>query len=87
MLSIVVVAATLEMAAAILTESTISFLGMGFPPDVPTWGSLLYYGRDYMTQSYWMVLFPGLMISLTILAVNVIGDGLRDALDPRERKA
>jgi len=86
-LSIVIVAATLEMAAAILTESTISFLGMGFPPDVPTWGSLLYYGRDYMTQSYWMVLFPGLMISLTILAVNVIGDGLRDALDPRQRKA
>ena len=86
-LSIVVVAATLEMAAAILTESTISFLGMGFPPDVPTWGSLLYYGRDYMTQSYWMVLFPGLMISLTILAVNVIGDGLRDALDPRQRKS
>ena len=85
-LSIVVVAATLEMAAAILTESTISFLGMGFPPDVPTWGSLLYYGRDYMTQSYWMVLFPGLMISLTILAVNVIGDGLRDALDPRQGK-
>ena len=85
-LSIVVVAATLEMAAAILTESTISFLGMGFPPDVPTWGSLLYYGRDYMTQSYWMVLFPGLMISLTILAVNVIGDGLRDALDPRQRR-
>ena len=85
-LSIVVVAATLEMAAAILIESTISFLGMGFPPDVPTWGSLLYYGRDYMTQSYWMVLFPGLMISLTILAVNVIGDGLRDALDPRQGK-
>ena len=85
-LGIIVVAATLEMAAAILTESTISFLGMGFPPDVPTWGSLLYYGRDYMTQSYWMVLFPGLMISLTILAINVIGDGLRDALDPRAKE-
>ena len=74
------------MAAAILTESTLSFLGVGFPPDVPTWGSLLYYGRNYMTQYIWMVLFPGLMISLTILAINFIGDGLRDALDPRQRR-
>lgn len=86
-LGIIVVAATLEVAAAILVESTISFLGMGFPPDVPTWGSLLYYGRNYMTQSAWMVLFPGLMISITILAINFIGDGLRDALDPRQGKA
>lgn len=82
---IIIVAATLEVAAAILTESTLSFLGVGFPPDVPTWGSLLFAGRNYMTQFPWMVLFPGLMISLTILAVNFIGDGLRDALDPRQR--
>jgi peptide/nickel transport system permease protein len=85
-LGIIIVAATLEVAAAILTESTLSFLGVGFPPDVPTWGSLLYYGRNYMTQFPWMVLFPGLMISLTILAINFIGDGLRDALDPRQRR-
>ena len=85
-LGIIIVAATLEVAAAILTESTLSFLGVGFPPDVPTWGSLLFYGRNYMTQSPWMVLFPGLMISLTILAINFIGDGLRDALDPRQRR-
>jgi peptide/nickel transport system permease protein len=83
---IIIVAATLEVAAAILTESTLSFLGGGFPPDVPTWGSLLFYGRNYMTQHPWMVLFPGLMISLTILAINFIGDGLRDALDPRQRR-
>lgn len=83
---IIIVAATLEVAAAILTESTLSFLGVGFPPDVPTWGSLLYYGRNYMTQFPWMVIFPGLMISLTILAINFIGDGLRDALDPRQRR-
>jgi peptide/nickel transport system permease protein len=83
---IIIVAATLEVAAAILTESTLSFLGVGFPPDVPTWGSLLFYGRNYMTQYPWMVLFPGLMISLTILAINFIGDGLRDALDPRQRR-
>ena len=85
-LGIIIVAATLEVAAAILTESTLSFLGVGFPPDVPTWGSLLFYGRNYMTQYPWMVLFPGLMISLTILAINFIGDGLRDALDPRQRR-
>ena len=85
-LGIIIVAATLEVAAAILTESTLSFLGVGFPPDVPTWGSLLYYGRNYMTQYIWMVLFPGLMISLTILGINFIGDGLRDALDPRQRR-
>jgi peptide/nickel transport system permease protein len=83
---IIIVAATLGVAAAILTESTLSFLGVGFPPDVPTWGSLLFYGRNYMTQFPWMVLFPGLMISLTILAINFIGDGLRDALDPRQRR-
>jgi peptide/nickel transport system permease protein len=83
---IIIVAATLEVAAAILTESTLSFLGVGFPPDVPTWGSLLYYGRNYMTQYPWMVLFPGLLIALTILAINFIGDGLRDALDPRQRR-
>ena len=85
-LGIIIVSATLEVAAAILTESTLSFLGVGFPPDVPTWGSLLYYGRNYMTQYPWMVLFPGLMISLTILGINFIGDGLRDALDPRQRR-
>lgn len=83
---IITVAATLEVATAILTESTLSFLGVGFPPDVPTWGSLLYYGRNYMTQFPWMVMFPGLLISLTILAINFMGDGLRDALDPRQRQ-
>lgn len=83
---IIIVSATLGIAAAILTESTLSFLGVGFPPDVPTWGSLLFYGRNYMTQSPWMVIFPGLLISLTILAINFMGDGLRDALDPRQRR-
>ncbi len=83
---IIIVSATLGIAAAILTESTLSFLGVGFPPDVPTWGSLLFYGRNYMTQSPWMVIFPGMLISLTILAINFMGDGLRDALDPRQRR-
>jgi peptide/nickel transport system permease protein len=83
---VIIVSATLAIAAAILTESTLSFLGVGFPPDVPTWGSLLFSGRNYMTQFPWLVIFPGLLISLTILAINFIGDGLRDALDPRQRR-
>jgi peptide/nickel transport system permease protein len=83
---VIIVSATLAVAAAILTESTLSFLGVGFPPDVPTWGSLLYAGRNYMTQYPWVVIFPGLLISLTILSINFMGDGLRDALDPRQRR-
>jgi peptide/nickel transport system permease protein len=83
---IIIVASTLSVASAILTESTLSFLGLGFPPDVPTWGSLLYENRNYMIKAPWMVIFPGILISLTILSINVIGDGLRDALDPRQRQ-
>jgi peptide/nickel transport system permease protein len=83
---IIIVASTLSVASGILTESTLSFLGLGFPPDVPTWGSLLYENRNYMIKAPWMVLFPGLLISLTILSINIIGDGLRDALDPRQRQ-
>lgn len=85
-MAIIIVAATLSVASAILTESTLSFLGLGFPPDVPTWGSLLYENRNYMVKAPWMVMFPGLLISLTILAINFMGDGLRDALDPRQRQ-
>jgi peptide/nickel transport system permease protein len=85
-LAIIIVAATISVASAILTESTLSFLGLGFPSDVPTWGSLLYENRNYMVKSPWMVMFPGLLISLTILAINFMGDGLRDALDPRQRQ-
>lgn len=85
-MAIIIVAATLSVASAILTESTLSFLGLGFPPDVPTWGSLLYENRNYMVRAPWMVMFPGILISLTILAINFMGDGLRDALDPRQRQ-
>lgn len=84
--SVIIVAATLSVAGAILTESTLSFLGVGFPPDVPTWGSLLYAGRDFMVAYPWTVIFPGTLISLTILSINFMGDGLRDALDPRQRR-
>lgn len=84
-LSPVMVAATLGFAAAIITESALSFLGLGFPPDFPTWGRLLFEGVEYMQIYPNRVLFPGLAISLTVLSINYIGDGLRDALDPRLR--
>jgi peptide/nickel transport system permease protein len=81
----IMVAATLGIASAIITESVLSFLGLGFPPDFPTWGRLLYDGVQYMQLYPSRVIWPGLAISLTVLSVNYIGDGLRDALDPRIR--
>ena len=84
-LSPIMVAATLGVAAAILTESALSFLGLGFPSDFPTWGRLLYDGKDFLTLTPWLVFWPGLFISLTVLSINFLGDGLRDALDPRLR--
>ena len=79
----VIVAATIDVAAAIIAESTLSFLGLGFPPDIPTWGRILYDSRDYMDLALHWALFPGLAIFSTVLTINFIGDGLRDALDPR----
>ena len=79
----VIVAASIDVAAAIIAESTLSFLGLGFPPDIPTWGRILYDGRDYMDIAMHWALFPGLAIFITVLTINFIGDGLRDALDPR----
>lgn len=85
-LSPIIVSATLSVASAILTESALSFLGLGFPSDVPTWGRLLFDGKDFLTFTPWVVIWPGLFISLTILSINFMGDGLRDALDPRQRR-
>jgi peptide/nickel transport system permease protein len=85
-LSPIIVSATLGVAAAILTESALSFLGLGFPSDVPTWGRLLFENKDFMTQNTWLIFWPGLFISLTILSINFMGDGLRDAMDPRGRQ-
>ena len=84
-LSPIMVAATLGVAGAILTESALSFLGLGFPSDFPTWGRLLYDGLNFLTLTPWRVFWPGLFISLTVLRINFLGDGLRDALDPRLR--
>jgi len=85
-MSPIMVSATLGIATAIITESVLSFLGLGFPPDFPTWGRLLYDGIEYMQDYPELVLWPGIAISLTVLSVNYIGDGLRDALDPRLRR-
>ena len=79
----VLVAATIDVAAAIIAESTLSFLGLGFPPDIPTWGRILYDAKDYLDIAPHWALFPGAAIFLTVLTINFIGDGLRDALDPR----
>jgi peptide/nickel transport system permease protein len=84
-LSPVMVSAALGVAGAVITESALSFLGLGFPSDFPTWGRLLFDGKDYIQLTPTRVLWPGLAISLTVLSVNFIGDGLRDALDPRLR--
>jgi peptide/nickel transport system permease protein len=82
-LSSILVSATLGMATAIITESVLSFLGLGFPPDFPTWGRLLFDGVPFMQITPARVIWPGLAISLTVLSVNYIGDAIRDALDPR----
>lgn len=84
-LSPIMVSATLGIANAIITESALSFLGLGFPSDFPTWGRLLFDSTNFMTLNPERVIWPGLAISLTVLSVNYMGDGLRDALDPRIR--
>ena len=83
-LSAVIVAATVGVGQAIITESALSFLGLGFPPDVPTWGRLLFDAQNFLDLAPHWAIFPGLLIFLTVLSINYVGDGLRDALDPRK---
>ncbi|CAN5688412.1 ABC transporter permease [soil metagenome] len=85
-LSPIIVAATLAVGAAIITESSLSFLGLGFPSDVPTWGRLLFDYKDFIQLAPYQSILPGLMIFLTVLSINYVGDGLRDALDPRRSR-
>ena len=80
----VIVAGSIDVATAIILESTLSFLGLGFPPDIPTWGRILYDAKDYLDIAPHWALFPGAAIFLAVLTINFIGDGLRDALDPRK---
>jgi peptide/nickel transport system permease protein len=82
-LSPVMVAATLGVAGAILTESALSFLGIGVQPPTPSWGNMLTAGKDYLEFAWWLSLFPGVAILVTVIAYNLVGEGLRDALDPR----
>jgi len=83
---VMIVAATLAVANGIITESTLSFLGLGFPPDLPTWGQMLFKAKDYLTTAPFMALFPALAIFLTVMSINYIGDGLQDALNPKVKK-
>lgn len=78
---------TFAMASAIIAEAALSFLGLGVPPSVPTWGGMLADGRTYISTSWWMALFPGLCIFVTVLAINMLGDALRDNLDPKLKRS
>jgi len=79
----IIVAATLGVAGAIIAESTLSFLGLGIQPPTPTWGNMLQDAQDELGRAPWLAIFPGLVIFLAVVSINFIGDGLRDALDPR----
>ncbi|MFI5266104.1 MAG: ABC transporter permease [Chloroflexota bacterium] len=81
------VIATFSMATAIIAEASLSFLGLGVPPTIPTWGTMLADGRNYISTAPWLCIFPGLAIFLVVLGMNLLGDGLRDVLDPRAKKA
>ena len=83
MVTPVVVQATFIAATAVLTEALLSFLGVGVPSQTPSWGNMMAEGRNYVTVAFHIILYPGLMLALTVLAINLLGDGLRDALDPR----
>lgn len=81
----VIVVSTQQMAQIILLEATLSFLGVGIPPSVPSWGMMVSQGRNYIETAWWVITLPGLAIFVTTLAINFVGDGLRDFLDPRRR--
>ncbi len=83
----IIVQTSLSLAFAILTEAALSFLGLGVQPPTPSWGRMLFDGRGFLPDAWWMALFPGAAIFLTVLALNLVGDAMRDALDPRQRSA
>lgn len=84
-LASVTVIATFAMAIVIIAEASLSFLGLGVPPSIPTWGSMLSEGRVYMYRAPWLTIFPGIAIFVTVFGINLLGDGLRDILDPKLR--
>jgi len=81
-----IVLASLQIATAVIAESSLSFVGMGVPSPIPSWGTMLAEGRPYIDSAWWLALFPGLAILVTTLCVNLLGDRLRDALDPTLRE-
>ncbi len=81
-----IVVATIDLGRVIIIESSFSFLGMGVPPPTPTWGGMLADGRGFLDTSWWLTLFPGITLTLTVLGVNLLGDWLRDVLDPRMKR-
>lgn len=82
----VTVVATFAMAVVIISEASLSFLGLGVPAHIPTWGSMLSEGRSYMNRAPWLTIFPGMAIFVTVFGINLLGDGLRDILDPKLRR-
>ncbi|WP_206453821.1 ABC transporter permease [Aurantimonas marina] len=86
LLSVIMVQATFIFAYAMLAEASLTFLGVGVSPDIPTWGTMISAGRQYVGQADWMTVFPGLAIILSVMSLQLVGDGLRDLLDPRLRK-
>lgn len=78
---------TFAMATAIISEASLSFLGLGVPPHIPTWGGMLADGRAYISTAWWLALFPGLCIFFTVLGINLLGDGMRDIFDPRLKRS
>lgn len=86
LIQVTMVIGTFAMASAIIAEASLSFLGLGVPPEIPTWGTMLADGRIYISTAWWLALFPGLCIFLTVLGINLLGDALRDLLDPRLKR-
>jgi peptide/nickel transport system permease protein len=82
-LAALIVQGTYVMASAVLIEAGLSFLGAGTPPEIPSWGNIMAEARSYVRVAFWLLLFPGLFLATTVLAINLLGDGLRDLLDPR----
>jgi len=85
-MSPLIVQSTFVIAFGILAEASLSFLGAGVPPQTPTWGGMVSIGQARLQQAWWIAVFPGMLLFMTVLAMNLLGDGLRDALDPRSRK-
>jgi peptide/nickel transport system permease protein len=81
----IIVVASFAVASNIIAEASLSFLGLGVPPSIPSWGTMLSEAREYLRDAWWPVTFPGAAIMLTVLSINLLGDGLRDTLDPRMR--